>query len=126
MGTMTVGQAAAMAPNYNKAVAGAARLFSLLDRKPLIDSTGSSGLGINHVDGNLEFKNAQFNYPTRQQVQVLKDLSYKVNSGMSVALVGPSGCGKSTCIQLLQRFYNLNAGELVGLHDDNLLFNLCF
>ena len=44
LGTMMVGQATAFAPNYNKAVVAAARVFKLLDRKPLIDSTGAAGL----------------------------------------------------------------------------------
>ena len=44
LGTMMVGQATAFAPNYNKAVLAAARVFRLLDRKPLIDSRGQSGL----------------------------------------------------------------------------------
>ena len=46
MGTMTVGQASAFAPNYNKAIIGAARIFALLDRTPLIDSTGELGVDI--------------------------------------------------------------------------------
>ena len=44
LGTMMVGQATAFAPNYNKAVLAAARVFRLLDRKPLIDAQGQSGL----------------------------------------------------------------------------------
>lgn len=46
LGTMVVGQAAAFAPNYNAGVIAAARIFHLLDRKPEIDSTGSSGLKV--------------------------------------------------------------------------------
>ncbi len=87
------------------------------------------------IEGNIDFKSAGFKYPTRSQVRVLRDLSFAVNSGekvptcyfselcrtfvhnvrflLQVALVGPSGCGKSTCIQLLQRFYDLQSGELV-------------
>ena len=44
LGTMMVGQATAFAPNYNKAILAAARVFRLLDRRPLIDSQGQSGL----------------------------------------------------------------------------------
>ncbi len=46
MGTMTVGQASAFAPNYNKAIIGSARIFKLLDRVPLIDATGVNGTNI--------------------------------------------------------------------------------
>ena len=45
-------------------------------------------------------------------VQILKDFNLRVKSGTTVALVGPSGCGKSTCIQLLQRFYDPECGEV--------------
>ncbi len=66
------------------------------------------------VNGNLDFKHAAFSYPSRPTVKVLRDMTYPVRTGQSIALVGPSGCGKSTCIQLLLRYYNLNGGELVN------------
>ncbi len=66
------------------------------------------------IEGNIEFSHASFSYPSRSSVKVLRDLTYLVQPGQSIALVGPSGCGKSTCIQLLQRFYNMNGGELVS------------
>jgi ATP-binding cassette subfamily B (MDR/TAP) protein 1 len=66
------------------------------------------------VEGNIGFKNAEFCYPTRQQVNVLKSLNLSLTPGQKIALVGPSGCGKSTCVQLLQRFYNLHSGEMVS------------
>ena len=66
------------------------------------------------LDGNIDFKGAYFSYPTRREMTVLRDLNLSVEQGQNVALVGTSGCGKSTCIQLLQRFYDLRAGELVS------------
>lgn len=62
--------------------------------------------------GNIEFENVQFTYPTREDVQVLKDISFSVPAGQKVALVGPSGAGKSTIVQLLLKFYNLNSGSI--------------
>ena len=51
-----------------------ARIFAMLDRKPLIDSSAGSGLRLNKVDGEAEFKDAVFSYPTRKTVKVLKSL----------------------------------------------------
>ena len=45
-------------------------------------------------------------------MQVMYDVSLKVEVGQTVALVGPSGCGKSTVVQLIQRFYDVDGGEV--------------
>jgi len=124
LGTMMVGQASAFAPNYNKAMIAAARIFSLLDRKPKIDSASGSGLRLNEVDGDAEFKDAVFSYPTRKTVRVLQNLDLGIKKGQSVALVGPSGCGKSTVIQLIQRFYDLNSGEITLENHDLQALNV--
>ncbi|XP_059085287.1 ATP-dependent translocase ABCB1-like isoform X5 [Tigriopus californicus] len=112
LGTMMVGQATAFAPNYNKALLAAARVFKLLDRKPQIDANDATGLRMNNIQGNISFSQAGFHYPTRKEVRVLRELDLSVQAGQTIALVGPSGCGKSTCIQLLQRFYDLHKGSL--------------
>ncbi|NWR00729.1 MDR1 protein, partial [Paradoxornis webbianus] len=62
------------------------------------------------IKGNLEFKDVYFNYPSRPDVEILKGLNLKINSGQTVALVGGSGCGKSTTVQLIQRFYDPKEG----------------
>jgi ABC-type multidrug transport system fused ATPase/permease subunit len=64
------------------------------------------------VQGVIEFNNVNFNYPARPDVHVLRDMKFKVNTGETMALVGPSGCGKSTVVQLLQRFYDPNSGQV--------------
>ena len=69
----------------------------------------------------MAFKKANFRYPTRPQVRVLRDLDLDLSAGKRVALVGPSGCGKSTCIQLLQRFYDLKSGELVSVCENYIV-----
>merc|ERR1712088_1236907 len=89
LGTMMVGQATAFAPKYGKAMIAAARVFNLLDRKPKIDSAAGSGLRLNEVEGDAEFKDAVFSYPTRKTVRVLQGLDLGIKKGQSVALVGP-------------------------------------
>ena len=64
------------------------------------------------LTGALEFKNVDFNYPSRPEVEVLKKVNFSVKKGEQIALVGPSGSGKSTIISLLQRFYEPTSGEI--------------
>ncbi|XP_048159716.1 ATP-binding cassette sub-family B member 5 isoform X1 [Corvus hawaiiensis] len=111
---MNVGQSASLAPDYGKARMSAQRIFKLLERKPLIDSYSDEGEKLSHFEGNIEFRNIHFVYPTRPEVQVLQGLSVKVNKGQTLALVGSSGCGKSTSIQLLERFYDPVEGQVVA------------
>uniref|UniRef100_A0A8C3XY64 ATP-binding cassette sub-family B member 5 n=1 Tax=Catharus ustulatus TaxID=91951 RepID=A0A8C3XY64_CATUS len=111
---MNVGQSSSMAPDYGKARISAQRIFQLLDKKPLIDSYSEQGEKLSHFEGNIEFKNVHFVYPTRPEVQVLQGLSVKVKKGQTLALVGSSGCGKSTSIQLLERFYDPVEGQVLA------------
>ncbi|XP_065254518.1 ATP-dependent translocase ABCB1-like [Emys orbicularis] len=111
-GAMNVGQSASLAPDFGKAKVSAQRIFQLLDRKPLIDSYSEEGTKLSQFDGNIEFRDIHFVYPTRPEAQVLQGLSVKVNKGQTLALVGSSGCGKSTSIQLLERFYDPMAGQV--------------
>ncbi|XP_041274195.1 ATP-binding cassette sub-family B member 5 isoform X2 [Onychostruthus taczanowskii] len=111
---MNVGQSSSMAPDYGKARMSAQRIFQLLDRKPLIDSYSEQGEKLSHFEGNIEFRNVHFVYPTRPEVQVLQGLNVKVKKGQTLALVGSSGCGKSTSIQLLERFYDPVEGQVLA------------
>lgn len=78
----------------------------------MIDATSDEGDTIDNLKGDIRFNNVCFTYPARSNVQVLHGLDLEVRVGQTVALVGPSGCGKSTVIQLLQRFYNPDAGQV--------------
>ncbi|KAL2307451.1 hypothetical protein Nmel_000417 [Mimus melanotis] len=111
---MNVGQSSSMAPDYGKARVSAQRIFQLLSRKPLIDSYSEQGEKLSHFEGNIEFRNVHFVYPTRPEVQVLQGLNVKVKKGQTLALVGSSGCGKSTSIQLLERFYDPVEGQVLA------------
>ncbi|KAG2465263.1 MDR1 protein, partial [Polypterus senegalus] len=110
---MHVGQSSSSAPDFAKAKVSAQRIFALLDKKPKIDIYSTEGLKLDHFDGNIEFQDVHFAYPTRKNVQVLQGLNVKVSKGQTLALVGSSGCGKSTSVQLLERFYDPINGHVV-------------
>ena len=82
------------------------------DRKPEIDTNPATGLKLGDVKGNVDLSEAEFSYPTRPDIRILKRLQLSIKSGESIALVGESGCGKSTVIQLIQRLYDLESGDL--------------
>ena len=63
-------------------------------------------------NGDITFTNVSFTYPTHPDVPILKDVSFTIPVGKSVAFVGPSGCGKSTIISLIQRFYRPDTGSI--------------
>ena len=88
----------------------ASLIYQVIERKPEIDSLSDEGEKPLMLDGDIDFKGVRFNYPSRPDVDILKDITFSVKKGETVALVGSSGCGKSTCIQLTQRFYDPAAG----------------
>lgn len=63
-------------------------------------------------NGEIEFKQVSFSYPSRADFQVLNDLSFTISSGEKIALIGQSGSGKSTIISLLMRFYPIHQGTI--------------
>lgn len=103
----------AFAPDYQKGRIAAINIFKLLDRLPRICVNHSTGEKPNVCEGNVKFRDIEFTYPTRRNTKILRGLTFDVPKGQTVALVGPSGCGKSTIIQLIQRFYDCDAGEVV-------------
>ncbi|KAM9308184.1 ATP-binding cassette sub-family B member 5-like [Gastrophryne carolinensis] len=105
-GAISVGQSMSFAPDYAKAKSAASHLFALFNKQPAIDSYSEQGEKLEQFNGNIKLRKVTFNYPSRPDVQVIQELSFKISSGQTVAFVGSSGCGKSTSIQLLQRFYD--------------------
>uniref|UniRef100_A0A3Q2ZSG3 Bile salt export pump n=1 Tax=Kryptolebias marmoratus TaxID=37003 RepID=A0A3Q2ZSG3_KRYMA len=112
-----LGRASSYTPDYAKAKISAARFFQLLDRVPPISVYSDNGETWNNFQGNIEFIDCKFTYPTRPDIQVLNGLNVSVKPGQTLAFVGSSGCGKSTSVQLLERFYDPDHGRLIDGHD---------
>lgn len=94
---------------FQRGMAACQTLFSILDLQTEKD-TGK--LVIEHVKGDVEFKNVTFTYPTKE-TPALRDISFSIQAGKTVALVGKSGSGKSTIANLLTRFYEIQKGEIL-------------
>ena len=92
------------------AIAGAERVFEILDAEPEIDN-GKVEISENNISGNLEFNNLVFSYVEGEPV--LKDFDLKVKPGQKIAIVGKTGAGKTTVANLLTRFYELDSGEIL-------------
>ena len=83
------------------------RVHSILDMKPLPDAVKNE----KPKDNSVEFKNVSFRY-SGAETDALQDVSFKVQSGETIALVGPSGGGKTTAAGLISRFWDVSAGEI--------------
>ncbi|MDB4144427.1 ABC transporter ATP-binding protein/permease [Flavobacteriaceae bacterium] len=84
------------------------RVFKVLDTTSNIQDHGDGVL--ENIKGNIEFKNVKFSYVENEPV--LKGMSFKVNAGETIAIVGSTGAGKSTIINLLNRLYDINFGNI--------------
>ena len=65
------------------------------------------------LQGNVALRHIGFSYPSRREVEVIKDIDIEAQSGQQIAIVGPSGAGKSTLVSLLLRFYEPDRGEIM-------------
>uniref|UniRef100_A0A8C1P5T8 ATP-binding cassette, sub-family B (MDR/TAP), member 11a n=1 Tax=Cyprinus carpio TaxID=7962 RepID=A0A8C1P5T8_CYPCA len=108
-----LGRASSFTPDYAKAKIAAAQLFKLLDRVPKISLSKTEGHSWDDFKGRIEFKGCRFTYPSRPDIQVLRGLEVSVHPGQTLAFVGSSGCGKSTSVQLLERFYDPDEGQVL-------------
>lgn len=73
-------------------------------------------ISVQTATGNFNIKEVEFSYPTRPHQRILRGIDLKVDAGKTVALVGSSGCGKSTVLQLMQRFYDPDTGNIVSIY----------
>ena len=91
-------------------IAGAERVFEILDEKEE-RKDADDAIVTDNILGDVEFRNVSFEYEKGEPV--LKDISFKVNSGTNIALVGPTGAGKTTIVNLLTGFYDIYKGEIL-------------
>jgi ATP-binding cassette subfamily B protein len=90
-------------------IVSSSRIFNLLDNKEQIPDNGT--YRPDRIEGKVEFRDVWFAY--NEEDYVLKDISFKVDYGKTIALVGATGAGKSSIINLLNRFYDINQGSIL-------------
>lgn len=95
-----------------KGISAGGRVFEYINKKPAMDTSGTKYIKYHEFHGDIEFKNVTFAYPTRPEAVILKDFNLKIPAGKTVAIVGTSGNGKSTIAALLERFYDVNEGQV--------------
>jgi len=92
------------------AVAGAERVFQIMDeQEERLDAADAIQAG--QFAGAVEFKDVHFGYEAGNPI--IKNVNFKISAGQTVALVGPTGAGKTTIVNLLTRFYEVNAGQIL-------------
>ena len=92
------------------------RVFSLIDNPSEEENRGV--LSADNIHGNIEFSNVSFSYVPN--VPILKDISFQVPAGTSLAIIGATGSGKTSIINVLNRFYDFEAGT-ISIDDTNIL-----
>ncbi|MGN6030485.1 MAG: ABC transporter ATP-binding protein [Thermomicrobiales bacterium] len=97
---------------YNQiqaAIAGAERVFEIIDFTPEVDAADASGI---EIVGDVVFDGVTFAYGKDQARPTLSDISFHALPGQTIALVGPTGAGKTTIVNLITRFYEIDAGAI--------------
>ncbi|KAF9151478.1 Multidrug resistance protein 1 [Linnemannia schmuckeri] len=109
---MSLGHITSELPKYAKGKQSAINVYELLDKDTLIDAD-RDGTSLKTISGSLSLEKVDFHYPTRENIQIFNGVDIKVKPSQTVALVGPSGCGKSTIIALLERWYDVDGGQVL-------------
>lgn len=115
--TFIIGGSIASLGNFYPEILGALgateRVREILKTEGEIEEDQFIPVSAMNINGDIQFQNVHFHYPTRPDIPVLKGIDLDIKAGQKVALVGPSGVGKSTIIQLLLRFYRIAKGDII-------------
>ena len=114
-GGLVAGALGALTEVYGDLLRGAgaaSRLAELLEARPEIAPPARPERLPQPPRGSLSFRNVTFRYPARPETAALKDFTLEIEPGETIAIVGPSGAGKSTIFQLVERFYDPQAGTV--------------
>lgn len=116
--SMPISQIANQYATILTAIAGAERVFDILD-SPSEPDEGKSNITVDDIKGNIEISGIDFSY--KEGEPVLKKLDLSVKAGQKIAIVGATGSGKTTIVNLITRFYDINGGSItldgVDLYD---------
>ena len=97
----------------------AEKVFKVIDYDPVIKNLPENKYSYMSIEGNIEFKNIDFSYPTKKEVEILKNFNLKIDKGTCIGIVGASGSGKSTIVNLIQRLYN--CGSNIYINKNNMI-----
>ena len=108
----SLGQVASNLQVFSKALEAGRRIFETIDRAPHIDLSHRPCRRFTPTHGSIAFENVHFIYPSRPDSKVLDGLNLNFPAGKLTGIVGTSGSGKSTIVGLLERFYDVSAGQI--------------
>jgi ABC transporter fused permease/ATP-binding protein len=120
----SIGGIAEMYAQIQKAVGAAERILEILDETAEPHNANAPLAQANTLEGQVEFADVSFRYPSRPEIEVLKSVSFTANKGETIALVGPSGSGKSTMAAFVLRFYDPDNGIVLFDGKDAREFDL--